>query len=76
MSLECLKLVGITESSETKIAIVEDDQGKIYRLKNGDTIGENHGMIVSINVTDITIIQLVQDENGDWKEKYVTFAME
>ncbi len=33
-------------------------------------------MIVSINVTDITIIQLVQDENGDWKEKDVTFAME
>ncbi len=76
MSLECLKLVGITESSETKIAIVEDDQGKVYRLKKDDYIGENDGLIVSINVTDITIIQLVQDENGYWQEKYVTFAME
>jgi len=76
MSLECLKLVGITESSETKVAIVEDDQGEVYRLKNRDFIGENDGQIVSINVTDITIVQLVQDENGDWKEKYVTFAME
>lgn len=76
MSLDYLKLVGITESGETKIAIVEDDQGEIYRLKNRDFIGENDGMIVSINVTDITIIQLVQDENGFWKEKYVTFAME
>ena len=76
MSLECLKLVGITESSETKIAIIEDDQGRVYRLKKNDPIGENYGMIVSINVTDITIVQLVQDENGEWKEKYVTFAME
>ena len=76
MSLESLKLVGITESGETKIAIVEDDQGKIYRLKNRDYIGENQGMIVSINVTDITIEQIVQDENGYWKEENVTFAME
>ena len=76
MSLECLKLVGITESNETKIAIVEDDQGKVYRLKKNDYIGENDGLIVSINVTDITIVQLVQDENGGWNEKYVTFVME
>jgi type IV pilus assembly protein PilP len=48
----------------------------IYRVKKGNYIGQNFGLITGITENQIQVRELVQDASGDWTEHAVTLQLQ
>lgn len=67
--LESLKMVGFLFQKNVGHAVVRSAEGKVYRVKAGNYIGQNFGQITSVSETEIKIKEMVQDSAGDWSER-------
>jgi type IV pilus assembly protein PilP len=66
--LESIQMVGtITQAKETFV-LVKAGQN-LYRVKTGNYMGQNFGVIVAINEGQIELKELVQDGSGEWNER-------
>jgi len=68
-SLESLKMVGYLYQNKVGFAIIRAADGKLYRVKAGNHMGTNFGMIKEVSETDVTIKEMVQDSAGEWTER-------
>lgn len=67
--LESLKMVGFLFQRNVGHAVIRSAEGKVYRVKAGNYIGQNFGQITSVSETEIKIKEMVQDSAGDWSER-------
>jgi type IV pilus assembly protein PilP len=66
--LESLQMLGtITQNKET-FALVRAGPN-LYRVKKGNYMGQNFGVITAIDEAQISLKELVQDSTGDWVER-------
>jgi type IV pilus assembly protein PilP len=66
--LESIQMLGtITQDKET-FALVKAGPN-LYRVKKGMYMGQNFGVITSIDETQISLKELVQDAAGEWVER-------
>ncbi len=66
--LESIQMLGtITQSRET-FALVKAGPN-LYRVRKGNYMGQNFGVITSIDDAQISLKELVQDAGGDWVER-------
>jgi type IV pilus assembly protein PilP len=66
--LESIQMLGtITQSKET-FALVKAGPN-LYRVKKGNYMGQNFGVITGIDDAQISLKELVQDAGGDWVER-------
>jgi type IV pilus assembly protein PilP len=73
--LESLKMVGYLFQRNVGHAVIRSAEGKIYRVKAGNYIGQNFGQIVSVTETEMKIKEMVQDSAGDWSERESTLQL-
>lgn len=73
--LESLKMVGYLFQRNVGHAVVRSSEGKIYRVKAGNYIGQNFGQITSVSETEVKIKEMVQDSAGDWSERESTLQL-
>jgi type IV pilus assembly protein PilP len=66
--LETLKMVGTLERGRQTFALVKADSG-LYRVRIGNYLGQNFGVITKITDSEIALRELVQDAGGDWAER-------
>jgi type IV pilus assembly protein PilP len=66
--LEQLKMVGTLNQSGTMYALVRAER-TLYRVKKGNYLGQNFGLIVDITDSEIKLKEIVQDTAGDWAER-------
>jgi type IV pilus assembly protein PilP len=66
--LETLKMVGTLERGRQTFALVKADSG-LYRVRVGNYLGQNFGVITKITDGEIALRELVQDSGGDWTER-------
>ena len=66
--LESLKMVGTLSRGKANWGLVRADQG-IYRVRVGNYLGQNFGVITKISDNEITLKELIQDGTGDWSER-------
>ena len=67
--LDALKMVGFLFQNKVGYAIVRAPDGKLHRVKAGNHIGLNFGMIKEVNDTGLIVKEMVQDSTGDWSER-------
>jgi type IV pilus assembly protein PilP len=67
--LESLKMVGFLFQRNVGHAVIRSAEGKVYRVKAGNYIGQNFGRIASVSETEVKIKEMVQDSAGDWSER-------
>jgi type IV pilus assembly protein PilP len=67
--LESLKMVGYLFQNKVGYAIIRSPDNKLHRVKAGNYLGQNFGLIKSITDTEIQIHEMVQDSTGDWSER-------
>lgn len=67
--LEGLKMVGYLYQNKVGFAVVRAPDGKLHRVKAGNHIGLNFGLIKEVNETGVIIKEMVQDSTGDWTER-------
>ena len=66
--LEQLKVVGTLEQAKEMYAIVRAEK-TLYRVKKGNYMGQNFGLITDITDAEIKLKEIVQDSAGDWAER-------
>ena len=66
--LEQLKMVGTLSQGKDTYAIVRAEK-TLYRVRKGNYMGQNFGLITDINEGEIKLKEIVQDSAGDWAER-------
>ena len=72
--LESLKMVGTLSQKGATYALVRAD-ASVYRVKAGNYLGQNFGIITGITDNQINLKELVQDASGDWTERKVALQI-
>jgi type IV pilus assembly protein PilP len=73
--LETLKMVGTLERRKQTFALIKADAG-LHRVRTGNYLGQNFGVITKITAAEITLRELVQDAAGDWAERDSTLLLQ
>ena len=73
--LESLRMVGTLTQNKETFALVRAD-ASLYRVKKGNYLGQNFGLITAINDGEIKMRELVQDGAGDWAERETSLQMQ
>ena len=73
--LDTLSMVGTFSKEESYWALVRDPEGVIHRVPVGDYIGKNHGQVVSIRNTQVSLSELISDGAGGWLVREASIAL-
>jgi len=73
--LESLQMVGTLQRGKNRFALVRTTDKDIYQVKVGNYMGQNFGVVVDINDSEIRLKELVQDGAGDWTERSSTILL-
>ena len=52
-----------------------DSNSNLFRVKRGNYMGQNFGVITAIDEGQISLKEVVQDSGGDWVERNATVQM-
>jgi len=74
-SLESLAMVGVLMQNKQTYALVKADKG-LYRVRPGNYMGQNFGLITGISGNEIVLKELIQDAAGDWTERESTLQLQ
>ena len=72
--LESLKMVGTLQQGKAMFALVKADN-TVYRVTQGNYMGQNFGLITIIGDADVKLKEIVQDAAGDWTERVSTLQL-
>ena len=75
--LDALTMVGTLEKDKTRWAIISVSSagGEVHRVKIGNHLGRNYGMITDIREDEIALVELVRSSLGDWVEREATIKL-
>ena len=65
-NLSSLTMVGTLSQDETRWGLVQDSQGGVHRVLEGDYLGTNWGKIDTITTSRIDITEIVSDGSDGW----------
>ncbi len=73
--LESLAMVGVL-MQEDKVEALISVSGTLHQVRVGNYMGQNHGVITGINETEVSLLELIEDMNGDWVEQPRTLQLQ
>lgn len=73
--LDALKMVGTLSRGKQYWAVIQAPDGTVHRIKVGDHMGQNFGMITKIGEDKISLVELVQGALGEWVERESSVAL-
>lgn len=74
--LDGLRMVGTLNKGKERYALIRTPENTLYRVRRGDHIGQNFGLITGITETEIQIKETIQDSAGDWAEANASLALQ
>ena len=66
--IDTMRMVGSMQSKGVTYGLMQIDR-TMYHVRPGERIGQNFGIITSVNDDAISIKETVQDAGGDWVER-------
>ena len=73
--LDTMRMVGTLQKAGVNYALLQIDKA-VYQVKAGQHLGQNFGLITSINDSAVTIKEIVQDAAGDWVERVAKLELQ
>jgi type IV pilus assembly protein PilP len=73
--MESLSMVGTLSQNKDVYALVKAG-ANLFRVKKGNYLGQNFGVITSIDEGQINVKEVVQDSGGDWVERSTSLQMQ
>ena len=67
--LEGLRMVGYLYQNKVGYAVIRAPDGKLHRVKAGNYIGLNFGLIKEVTDTEVIVKEVAQDSAGDWSDR-------
>jgi len=74
-NIESLSMVGTIEQYDQLWALLDDNQGNVHYVKNGNYIGKNHGKIVVTEPNYIQVIEIISSGTGSWVDRPRTIEL-
>ena len=69
-NLETLHLCGNMQKRNGPLfALIEDDNGRVQRVKVGNYLGKDRGKIIAITPTQVSIVEMLPDGRDGWIER-------
>lgn len=73
--LESIQMVGTLSQNQETFALVRAGPN-LFRVKKGNYMGQNFGVIQAVDESQISLKEVVQDSGGDWVERSTTLQMQ
>jgi len=73
--LEGLSMVGTIEQNKIRYALVKGSDGSLHKVKAGNYLGQNFGVILAVNESSVKIKEIIQDGIGGWVERESTLQL-
>jgi type IV pilus assembly protein PilP len=68
--LETLQMVGTLEQRKVRYALIKTPDNSLYRVRPGNYVGQNFGVITMISESSVTLKEVIQDSSsGSWTER-------
>jgi len=67
--LDTLRMVGSLIQGGENFGLVQTSDGLIHRVTPGDYMGQNDGRIISINESEIEMVEIISDGIGGYVER-------
>lgn len=67
--LDTLRMVGTMQLGETNFGLVQTADGLIHRVVPGNYMGQNDGRIVTVNDSEIELVEIISDGIGGYLER-------
>lgn len=75
-NIESLRMVGTIERKGQLWALINDNQGNIHYVKEGNYLGRNHGKIMATTPTLVQVVEIVTaGSSGGWVERPRTLEL-
>lgn len=75
-SLDSLKFVGHLEKDGVLWGLISAPDDSVYKVREGNYIGQNYGEIQEISETQLLLKEIVSDGSGGWIEREASLALE
>lgn len=66
--LDQIQMVGRIRNARVDTALLRVDS-RVYQVRVGNHIGQNHGLITNIKENEVVLTELVLDAAGDWTRR-------
>src|SRR5688572_25582897 len=73
--LENLRMVGTLQQNKMHYALVKSPDNNLFRVRPGNYMGQNFGLITEVSESSIKLKEIVQDSTGDWTERISTLTL-
>jgi type IV pilus assembly protein PilP len=73
--LDAIQMVGTLSQNQDTFALVRAGVN-LFRVKKGNYMGQNFGVITGIDDSHISLKEVVQDSGGDWVERSSQLQMQ
>ena len=73
--LESLRMVGTMQRHGQRWALIQTPDNAVYRITQGNRLGENFGAVADITDTALTLHEHVDDGSGLWTERLATLNL-
>jgi len=73
--LDGITMVGTLAQNQDMYALVKAG-ANLFRVKRGNYMGQNFGVITTIDENQINLKEVVQDSGGDWVERNTTLQLQ
>lgn len=67
--LEKLSMVGTLQQKNVMYALIKAPDNSLHRVKVGNHLGVNFGVITNITTDEIKLTETIEDSAGEWSEK-------
>jgi type IV pilus assembly protein PilP len=74
--LENLRMVGTLAQNRDVFALIKTPDNNLFRVKKGNYLGQNFGVITQIDEASVMLKEIVQDGAGDWTERASTLQLQ
>jgi type IV pilus assembly protein PilP len=69
-------MVGTLELGGTNFGLVQTSDGLVHRVVPGNYMGQNDGRIVTVNDSEIELVEIISDGIGGYLEREAAIGLE
>ncbi len=73
--LDTLSMVGTFNKEQYRWVLIRDPVGVIHRLAVENYMGKNHGQVIRISGTSVSVSELIPDGSGGWLVREASIAL-
>ncbi len=74
-NLEALQMVGSLEQKGILWVLIDDQNGIVHRVTVGNYMGRNHGKIVEVSESQVSVVEIVSSGEQSWIERPRTLKL-